>query len=394
VEASVKMDSSTSTEAIYNQREAEKVALQFARERGGGWRAEKVGNKYRVYQNYTPEEVKAMAARRSAMFDPGYDPYKNRSDSSHSTPVTIGGRPSTEAVYNQREADRAQAELARERGGGWAVEKVGSKFRVYQRFTPQEIKEKDARVNKMFDPDYDPMKNRLDGVRLDACAAALDDISRRLDSHERSRRDSGPEWHITFRNSEGQESRETIAANTPKDAERKGRDMAKQADPGGKWKIIQVSPANSEARSQRTTEERSRRDSDEEKFRTAQNVWNNIIRDTIELRDYAISQGNTDKADSYQKILDKKLKEAGPYYRYSGPGSTARRDAGYSEYKAIESQIKSLKEENDRLQNDLRDLRYSNKPEKANRISNKMEKNHVKMGGLYERLRSLPPESK
>jgi hypothetical protein len=186
---------------------------------------------------------------------------------------------------------------------------------------------------------YDSMKNRLDGVRLDACAAALDDISRRLDSQERFRHDSGPEWHITFRNSEGQESRETISANTPKDAERKGRDMAKQADPGGKWKIIQVSPANSEARSQRTAEERaknvswrddaherSRRDTDERKFQTAQNVWNDIIKDTIELRDYAISQGNTDKADIYQKILDKELKKAGPYYRYSGPGSTARRD--------------------------------------------------------------------
>jgi guanyl-specific ribonuclease Sa len=170
----------------------------------------------------------------------------------HRTPLQL----QLEAVYNQREADRAQAELARERGGSWAVEKVGSKFRVYQRFTPQEIKEKNARVNKMFDPDYDPMKNRLDGVRLDACAAALDDIAQRLDSHERSR-----------------------------------------------W------------------------DSDEEKFRTAQNVWNNIIRDTIELRDYAISQGNKDKADIYQKILDKDLKKAGPYYRYSGPGSTARRDA-------------------------------------------------------------------
>lgn len=164
------------------------------------------------------------------------------------TPVTIGGRPSTEAIYNQREAEKAQANLAREQGGAWRVEKVGSKYRVYQTHTPKETEELAQNRSKMFSPSYDPASNRLDGTRLDACETAIGEIGQRLDAYERSRHDSGPQWSVNVRNSEGQESFETVLASDQKAAEREVLRMAKQSDPGGKWKVIGVSAANAEAR--------------------------------------------------------------------------------------------------------------------------------------------------
>lgn len=71
----------------------------------------------------------------------------------------IADRPATAAIYTKRDADALSMKLHASQGGIWSVEKVGTKYRVYQKLTKQErlaVQEHNL-AQAALDPRCDPL---------------------------------------------------------------------------------------------------------------------------------------------------------------------------------------------------------------------------------------------